>query len=105
MIATNGSDLGFGPDADHTVGDESGHYLIAEATGEGGLEEANLLSPSLREASSTCQFSFWYFMDAPDERSRLEVKVERTVIAPTTFMTIKNPGQREWIKADVLTNR
>eukprot|EP00795_Rhopilema_esculentum_P012712 gene12712-3431_t len=51
-----------GPSTDHTKGDSSGYYAYVEASVGSMYSLATLQSPSLKQASATCQMNFWYHM-------------------------------------------
>ena len=51
-----------GPSADHTLKDNTGHYMIVEAAKGDDWEEAELVSPVLQPCTTTCQLEFFYHM-------------------------------------------
>ncbi|WAR02785.1 MLRP2-like protein [Mya arenaria] len=51
-----------GPTFDHTTGSSRGFYMYVDASNGQSNALATLQTPILQQASSTCQFTFWYHM-------------------------------------------
>ena len=65
---------GTGPTVDHTVGDESGWYVLAhQENSDQALDETILMSPLLWQTFSSCKLTFWLFLQSQEESSYLEV--------------------------------
>ncbi|KAL6097716.1 malrd1 [Pungitius sinensis] len=58
-----GSVKGIRPPYDHTLMDESGHFVFLEATPVGLKgDKAHIRSSVWKESSATCKLSFWYYI-------------------------------------------
>ena len=51
-----------GPSVDHTRGTALGYYMYVDANNGRYNSMAQLQTPTLQQASSTCQYTFWYHM-------------------------------------------
>ncbi|XP_061122045.1 MAM and LDL-receptor class A domain-containing protein 1 isoform X2 [Syngnathus typhle] len=77
----SGSAQSVRPPYDHTLNDESGHFLYLEATPVGLKgDKAHISSSQWKESSSICKLSFWYYISHKASGTiRLLVKTENAM--------------------------
>ncbi|KAI8506650.1 hypothetical protein Bbelb_160770 [Branchiostoma belcheri] len=95
------SSSGTGPSFDHTVGDQTGHYIYIETSSLQVSDKARLYSPTVYPTSSTMCLRFWYHMYG-STTNRLNVYIQTGSALPTipTFQRTGPQGDR-WIQAEV----
>ncbi|XP_007934543.1 MAM and LDL-receptor class A domain-containing protein 1 [Orycteropus afer afer] len=100
-----GSHQSLRPPKDHTLGNESGHFLYLEATPMGLRgEEANLKSAMWQESSTTCTMSFWYFISAKATGSiQILIKTEKGI--SKVWQEIEHNSTDHWQKAVILLGK
>uniref|UniRef100_A0A8C6QSZ3 MAM and LDL receptor class A domain containing 1 n=2 Tax=Nannospalax galili TaxID=1026970 RepID=A0A8C6QSZ3_NANGA len=93
------------PPKDHTLGNESGHFLYLEATPVGLRgDKAHLKSTMWRESSAACTMSFWYFISAKATGSiQILIKTEKE-LSEVWQARKPNPGNH-WQKAVILLGK
>ncbi|XP_068160688.1 MAM and LDL-receptor class A domain-containing protein 1 [Antennarius striatus] len=76
-----GSIKGIRPPYDHTLMDETGHFVSLEATAVGLKgDKAHIRSSVWKESSAICKFSFWYYISHVSSGTiRLLIKTENNL--------------------------
>ncbi|CAN9506358.1 unnamed protein product [Ophioblennius macclurei] len=88
------------PPYDHTLMNESGHFVFLEATPIGLKgDKAHMRSSVLKESSVTCKLSFWYYISHMASGTiRLFIKTENALVE--VWNKTGHQGN-EWFRAEV----
>ncbi|KAK1172073.1 MAM and LDL-receptor class A domain-containing protein 1 [Acipenser oxyrinchus oxyrinchus] len=99
-ILGEGSTKSLRPPIDHTLGDETGHFVYLEASSDGLKgDTSHMKSSKWKESRATCKLAFWYYFSATATGLiRLLVKTERG-LTELWNMTGNQGGQ--WNRAEV----
>ncbi|KAM9230178.1 MAM and LDL-receptor class A domain-containing protein 1 [Dugong dugon] len=100
-----GSHQNLRPPTDHTLGNETGHFLYLEATPVGLRgEEAHLKSAVWQESSTTCTMSFWYFLSAKATGS-IQVLIKTEKGLSKVWQESDQKSRDHWQKAIILLGK
>ena len=96
---------GTGPTVDHTVGDETGWYVLAhQENSDQYLDETILMSPVLMQTFSSCKLTFWLFLQSENKSTTLEVSGQQFAEERTIYYQ-DNHKHSEWTYVEAHLDR
>ena len=96
---------GTGPTVDHTVGDQTGWYVLArQENSDQFLDETFLMSPPLMQTFSSCKLTFWMFLQSENKTTSLEVSGQMGT-EPRTIYYKDSQKHSEWTYVEAHLDR
>ena len=92
-----------GPSADHTTNTPRGYYMYVDASNGQRFTQAALASPTLHQASVTCQMSFYYHMYGQSIGVLMVYRVDQT--STTRLLFLRGNKGNKWNQATVNIGR